>query len=238
MHVNLGDYHVRDIEFTAAFDVVDTKVGKDLSEAIFAYPNNTYKFSEVPFLGIPVDRGMTHDGLGKYLSEILTKSPGPTADIVSILKNTETDVVVNYLPVGSEMATKWYVEQVLDAGCAFVNGIPVFIASQDYWAGRFLERGLPIIGDDIKSQVGATILHRVLTNLFVDRGVRLDRTYQLNFGGNTDFLNMLERERLESKKISKTNAVQSMLPYPLEDQDIHVGPSDYVPWLNDRKWIL
>jgi myo-inositol-1-phosphate synthase len=236
MHVNLGDYHVRDIEFTAAFDVVDTKVGKDLSEAIFAYPNNTYKFSEVPFLGIPVDRGMTHDGLGKYLSEILTKSPGPTADIVSILKNTKTDVVVNYLPVGSEMATKWYVEQVLDAGCAFVNGIPVFIASQDYWAGRFLERGLPIIGDDIKSQVGATILHRVLTNLFVDRGVRLDRTYQLNFGGNTDFLNMLERERLESKKISKTNAVQSMLPYPLEDQDIHVGPSDYVPWLNDRKW--
>jgi myo-inositol-1-phosphate synthase len=236
MHVNLGGYHIRDVEFTAAFDVVDTKVGKDLSEAIFAYPNNTFKFSDVPVTGIQVERGMTHDGLGKYLSEILTKSPGPTADIVGILKDTKTDVVVNYLPVGSEMATKWYVEQVLDAGCAFVNGIPVFIASQDYWAGRFLERGLPIIGDDIKSQVGATILHRVLTNLFVDRGVRLDRTYQLNFGGNTDFLNMLERERLESKKISKTNAVRSMLPYPLEDEDIHVGPSDYVPWLKDRKW--
>jgi myo-inositol-1-phosphate synthase len=236
MHVVLGGYHVRDIEFTAAFDVVDTKVGKDLSEAIFAYPNNTYKFMDVPHLGVPVSRGMTHDGLGKYLSQILTKAPGPTADIIGILKETKTDVVVNFLPVGSEMATKWYVEQILEAGCAFVNGIPVFIASQDYWGKRFRDRGLPVVGDDIKSQVGATIMHRVLTSLFVDRGVRLDRTYQLNFGGNTDFLNMLERERLESKKISKTNAVTSMLPYPLPETNVHVGPSDYVPWLTDRKW--
>jgi len=236
MHVNLGGYHVGDIEFTAAFDVVTTKVSKDLSEAIYAYPNNTYKFCEVPYQNVNVERGMTHDGLGKYVSEMVEKAPGPTADIVGILKSTNTDVVVNFLPVGSEMATKWYVEQVLDAGCAFVNGIPVFIASQDYWAGRFLERGLPIIGDDIKSQVGATIVHRVLTSLFVDRGVQLDRTYQLNFGGNTDFINMLERERLESKKISKTGAVTSMLPYTLEKGDVHVGPSDYVPWLTDRKF--
>lgn len=236
MHTNLGGYHIRDIEFTAAFDVVDTKVGKDLSEAIYAYPNNTYKFFDVPHLNVPVARGMTHDGLGKYLSQILKKSPGPTADIVGILKSTKTDVVVNFLPVGSEMATKWYVEQVLEAGCAFVNGIPVFIASQEYWGNRFRERGLPIIGDDVKSQVGATILHRVITSLFVDRGVRLDHTYQLNFGGNTDFLNMLERERLESKKISKTNAVTSMLPYPMPADDVHVGPSDHVPWLTDRKW--
>ena len=199
MHVNLGGYRVSDIQFTAAFDVVDTKVGKDLSEAIYAFPNNTYKFMDVPQLNVPVKRGMTHDGLGKYLSQILKKAPGPTADIVGILKETKTDVVVNYLPVGSEMATKWYVEQILEAGTAFVNGIPVFIASQEYWQKRFRERGLPVIGDDIKSQVGATILHRVLTRLFVDRGVRLDRTYQLNFGGNTDFMNMLERERLESK---------------------------------------
>jgi myo-inositol-1-phosphate synthase len=236
MHVNLGGYHIRDVVFTAAFDVVDTKVGKDLSEAIFSHPNNTIKFCEVPYLNVPVSRGMTHDGLGKYLSQIVKKAPGPTADIIGILKETKTDVVVSYLPVGSEMATKWYVEQVLEAGCAFVNAIPVFIASQDYWANRFKERGLPIIGDDIKSQVGATITHRVLTSLFVDRGVRLDRTYQLNFGGNTDFLNMLERDRLESKKISKTNAVTSMLPYPLAQDNVHVGPSDYVPWLTDRKW--
>lgn len=236
MHANLGGYHIRDIEFTAAFDVVDTKVGKDLSEAIFAYPNNTYKFANVPHLEIPVYRGMTHDGLGKYLSQIVKKSPGPTDDIMGILKETQTNVVINFLPVGAEMATKWYVEQILDAGCAFVNGIPVFIASQEYWAKRFRDRGLPIIGDDIKSQVGATILHRVLTSLFVDRGVRLDRTYQLNFGGNSDFLNMLERERLESKKISKTGAVTSMLPYPIQAGDVHVGPSDHVPWLTDRKW--
>ena len=236
MHVNLGGYHVRDIEFTAAFDVVDTKVGKDLSEAIFAFPNNTYKFAEVPKLKIPVSRGMTHDGLGKYLSQIVKKAPGPTDDIIKILKETQTDVVINYLPVGSEMATKWYVEQLLDAGCGMVNAIPVFIASSEYWGPRFAERGLPIIGDDIKSQVGATILHRNLTSLFVDRGVRVDHTYQLNFGGNTDFMNMLERERLESKKISKTGAVTSMLPYAIDEEDIHVGPSDYVPWLKDRKF--
>ncbi|MDR3574846.1 MAG: inositol-3-phosphate synthase [Anaerolineaceae bacterium] len=236
MHVNLGGYHISDIEFTAGIDVVDTKVGKDLSEAIFAYPNNTYKFTDVPHMNVPVYRGMTHDGLGKYLSQILKKAPGKTDDIVRILKETKTDVVVSYLPVGSEMATKWYVEQVLEAGCGMVNCIPVFIASTEYWGNRFRERGLPIIGDDIKSQVGATILHRMLTSLFVDRGVKLDRTYQLNFGGNTDFLNMLERERLESKKISKTGAVTSMLPYTLDPDNIHVGPSDYVPWLTDRKF--
>lgn len=236
MHVNLGGYHIRDIEFTAAFDVVSGKVGEDLSKAIFAHPNNTVKFSDVPEMGVTVNRGMTHDGLGKYLSMVVEKSPGPTDDIVGILKETKTDVVVSYLPVGSEMATKWYVEQVLEAGCAFVNCIPVFIASSDYWVGRFKERGLPLIGDDIKSQVGATITHRVLTSLFQDRGVKIDHTYQLNFGGNMDFYNMLERDRLESKKISKTGAVTSMLDYKLKPEDIHVGPSDYVPWLTDRKW--
>jgi len=236
MHVNLGGYHISDIEFSAAFDVVEGKVGKDLSEAIFAHPNNTYKFSDVPNLGVPVHRGMTHDGIGKYLSEVVTKAPGPTADIVQILKDTKTDVVVSYLPVGSEMATKWYVEQILEAGCGFVNCIPVFIAREPYWQKRFQERGLPVIGDDIKSQVGATITHRVLTNLFLDRGVQIDRTYQLNFGGNTDFLNMLERERLDSKKISKTNAVTSQIPYDVGVENVHVGPSDYVPWLKDRKW--
>lgn len=236
MNVTLGGYHVGDIEFTAAFDVNHTKVGKDLSEAIFAEPNNTIKFSDVPNLGVKVYRGMTHDGLGKYLDEVIVKAPGPTDDIVSILKETKTDVVINYLPVGSEMATKWYVEQVLEAGCGFINCIPVFIASQKYWQKRFESRRLPIIGDDIKSQVGATITHRILTNLFRERGVRLDRTYQLNFGGNTDFMNMLERERLESKKISKTRAVTSQLNYGLPDENCHVGPSDYVPWLSDRKW--
>lgn len=236
MHVNLGGYHIRDIEFSAAFDINVTKVGKDLSEAIFAEPNNTYRFAEVPYLGVKVHRGMTHDGIGKYLGQVIKKAPGPTDDIVGILKNTKTDVVISYLPVGSEMATKWYVEQVLEAGCAFINCVPVFIASQEYWRRRFEERNLPIIGDDIKSQVGATITHRVLTNLFRERGVRLDRTYQLNFGGNTDFLNMLERERLESKKISKTNAVTSQLDYTISEDDAHVGPSDYVPWLTDRKW--
>src|SRR5512133_3232031 len=236
MHVNLGGYHIRDIEFTVGIDINVTKVGKDISEAIFAEPNNTFKFSDVPNLNAPVVRGMTHDGLGKYLSQVITKAPGPTADIVKILKDTKTDVVVSYLPVGSEMATKWYVEQILEAGCAFVNAIPVFIASSEYWGERFRQKGLPIIGDDIKSQVGATILHRVLTSLFVDRGVKLDRTYQLNFGGNTDFLNMPERERLESKKISKTGAVTSMLPYQLDKDNVHVGPSDYVPWLQDRKF--
>lgn len=236
MHVRLGDYHVGDIEFSAAFDIDANKVGKDLSEAIFTPPNNTYKFADVPHLGVPVHRGMTHDGLGRYLSQVIHKAPGSTDDIVGILRDTHTDVVVSYLPVGSEMATKWYVEQILDAGCAFVNCVPVFIARERYWQKRFEERGLPIIGDDIKSQVGATIVHRVLTRLFGDRGVRLDRTYQLNFGGNTDFLNMLERERLESKKISKTNAVTSQLDFNLPAEDVHVGPSDYVPWLADRKF--
>ncbi len=236
MHVELGGYHIRDIEFTAAFDINCTKVGKDLAEAIYAEPNNTYKFADVPRTGVIVRRGMTHDGLGKYLSQVITKAPGPTDDIAGILKDTRTDVVISYLPVGSEMATKWYVEQVLEAGCAFINCIPVFIASQPYWQKRFEERGVPLIGDDIKSQVGATITHRILTNLFRQRGVRLDRTYQLNFGGNTDFMNMLERERLESKKISKTNAVTSQLDYQLSSDQAHVGPSDYVPWLADRKW--
>lgn len=236
MHVNLGGYHIHDIEFTAAFDVVSSKVGFDLSEAIFAHPNNTVKFADVPQMDVPVYRGMTHDGIGKYVSTVVEKAPGPTADIVGILKETKTDVVVSYLPVGSEMATKWYVEQILEAGCAFVNCIPVFIASSDYWAGRFRERGLPLIGDDIKSQVGATITHRVLAALYDNRGVHLDHTYQLNFGGNMDFYNMLERTRLESKKISKTGAVTSQIPYKMDEKDIHVGPSDYVPWLTDRKW--
>ncbi|HLE80338.1 MAG TPA: inositol-3-phosphate synthase [Dehalococcoidia bacterium] len=236
MHINLGGYHVSDIQFVAAFDIDRSKVGKDLSEAIFLPPNNTYKFCDVPPLGVPVQRGMTHDGLGKYLSQVITKAPGATADIVGILKETETHVVVSYLPVGSEEATKWYVEQILDAGCAFVNCIPVFIAREKYWQKRFAAKGLPIIGDDIKSQVGATITHRVLTRLFRDRGVKLEKTYQLNFGGNTDFYNMLERERLESKKISKTGAVTSQLDYDIGKDNIHVGPSDYVPWLQDRKW--
>ena len=236
MHVRLGGYHISDIEITCGIDIDKNKVGKDVSHAIFSKPNNTYKFADVPNLNAPVYRGMTHDGLGKYLSKIIEKAPGPTDDIVQILKDTQTDVVVSYLPVGSEEATKWYVEQVLRARVAFVNCIPVFIAREMYWQKRFEEAGVPIIGDDIKSQVGATITHRVLTRLFEDRGVRLDRTYQLNFGGNTDFLNMLERERLESKKISKTNAVTSQLSRELPQDDVHVGPSDYVPWLSDRKW--
>ncbi|MBN1644356.1 MAG: inositol-3-phosphate synthase [Dehalococcoidales bacterium] len=238
MHVNLGGYHVRDINFVAAFDIDKNKVGKDLAEAIYTKPNNTFKFCDVPTTGVTVQRGMTLDGLGKYLSQIIEKAPGPTANIVKILKDTKTDVVLNYLPVGSEMATKWYVEQILNAGCGFINCIPVFIASAKNkdWAERFAEKGLPIIGDDIKSQVGATIVHRVLTRLFGDRGVKLEKTYQLNFGGNTDFLNMLERERLESKKISKTNAVTSQLDFKLPPEDVHVGPSDYVPWLLDRKF--
>ncbi|MDQ5864698.1 MAG: inositol-3-phosphate synthase [Chloroflexota bacterium] len=236
MHTRLGGYHVSDIEFSAAFDVDKNKVGKDLSEAIFVSPNNTIKFSDVPHLGVPVHRGMTHDGLGQYLSTVIEKAPGQTADIVKILKETRTDVIINYLPVGSEMATKWYVEQALEARVGFINCIPVFIAREEYWRKRFEDRGLPIIGDDIKSQVGATITHRVLTRLFRERGVRIDRTYQLNFGGNMDFYNMLERSRLESKKISKTNAVTSQLDYELGENNVHVGPSDYVPWLEDRKW--
>jgi len=236
MHVNLGGYHVRDVEFTAAFDVTTDKVGEDLADAIWAHPNDTIKFADVPQTGVKVSRGMTHDGLGKYISQVVTKAEGETSDVVGILRDTKTDVVVNYLPVGSEMATKWYTEQVLEAGCAMVNCMPVFIAREPYWQRRFEEKGVPIIGDDIKSQVGATITHRVLTSLFRERGVRLDKTMQLNVGGNSDFLNMLERERLESKKISKTNAVTSMLDYDLGEKNVHVGPSDYVPWLTDRKW--
>ena len=236
MHVDLGGYHISDIEFTAAFDVVKGKVGEDLADAMWAFPNDTIKFADVPKTGIKVSRGMTHDGIGKYLSQIVEKAPGQTADIVGILKETGTDVVVNYLPVGSEAAAKWYAEQILEAGVAMVNCMPVFIAREPYWQKRFEEAGVPIIGDDIKSQVGATISHRVLTSLFRERGVHLDRTMQLNVGGNSDFLNMLERDRLESKKISKTNAVTSMLDYDLGEKNVHVGPSDYVPWLTDRKW--
>src|SRR5881227_1003586 len=236
MHVDLGGYHIRDIEFTAAFDVVKGKVGEDLADAMWAHPNDTYKFADVPKTGIKVSRGMTHDGIGKYVSEVVEKAPGETDDVVGILKETGTDVVVNYLPVGSEEATKWYTEQILNAGCAMVNCMPIFIARESYWQRRFEEKGLPIIGDDIKSQVGATITHRVLMSIFRDRGVKVDRTFQLNFGGNADFLNMLERERLESKKISKTYSIKSTLPYEIEDKNIHVGPSDHVPWLEDRKW--
>jgi len=236
MHVTLGGYHISDIEFVAAFDIDSNKVGQDLSEAIFTLPNNTYKFAEVPHMDLPVSRGMTHDGLGKYLKQVITKAPGSTSNIVQILKETETDVVVNFLPVGSEMATKWYVEQILEAGCGLVNCIPVFIARERYWQGRFEERNLPLIGDDIKSQVGATIVHRVLARLFRERGVRLERTSQLNIGGNMDFYNMLERARLESKKISKTNAVTSQLDYDIGEKNVYIGPSDYVPWLEDRKW--
>jgi len=236
MHVDLGGYHIRDIEVVAAFDVVKGKVGVDIAEAMWAHPNDTIKFADVATTGIKVNRGMTLDGLGKYLSEIVEKDDGPTDDIVGILKERQVDVVVNYLPVGSEDAVRWYAEHIMSAGCAMVNCMPVFIAREDYWNKRFQDAGVPIIGDDIKSQVGATITHRVLTSLFRERGVHLDKTMQLNVGGNSDFLNMLERERLESKKISKTNAVTSMLDYDLGAKNVHVGPSDYVPWLTDRKW--
>ncbi len=236
MRPRLGEYHVGDIEFSAAFDIDEQKVGRDLGEAIFAPPNNTVRFADVPRLEVPVQRGMTHDGLGQYLSRLIRKAPGSTADIAGILRDTRTDVVVNFLPVGSEMATKWYVEQVLDAGCGFVNCIPVFIAREAYWRRRFEEAALPVVGDDVKSQVGATIVHRALTRLFMDRGVRLERTSQLNVGGNTDFYNMLERERLASKKMSKTDAVRAELRHDLPETAVHIGPSDYVPWLEDRKW--
>ncbi len=236
MHPTIGGYEIGDINVVAAFDVDNNKVGKDLSEAVFAKPNNTIRIADVPPTGVTVDRGMTHDGLGKYVSDVVEKAPGPTADVTRILKERECDVVISYLPVGSETATKWYVEQILNAGCGFINCVPVFIAREDYWQSRFEDRGLPVIGDDIKSQLGATITHRVLTRLFHDRGVTVDRTYQLNFGGNTDFLNMLERERLASKKISKTNAVTSQFDDQIADDNIHIGPSDHVPWLHDRKW--
>ncbi|WP_235924869.1 inositol-3-phosphate synthase [Roseomonas harenae] len=236
MNVELGGYHVRDIELSAAFDVNASKVGRDLADAILAPPNNTHQFATVAPTGVMVERGATFDGIGRYLSAEITESDLPVADVAGVLERSRTDVVVSYLPVGSQRATEWYAEQALKAGCAFVNCIPVFIASNPEWRKRFEARGLPIIGDDIKSQVGATIVHRVLANLFRERGVRLDRTYQLNFGGNADFLNMLERERLESKKISKTQAVTSQFEIPLPAQDVHVGPSDHVPWLTDRKW--
>jgi Myo-inositol-1-phosphate synthase len=235
MHVNLGGYFPRDIVFSAAFDVSRDKVGLDLSEAIVAAPNNTVRFATVPHLGVPVRRGPTSDGLGRYLKDQIRESVDDVVDVAAILRETQTEVLISYLPVGSEAATRWYAEQALEAGCAFINCIPVFIASDLQWQQRFSQRGLPLLGDDIKSQVGATIVHRVLTDLFRKRGVRLDRTYQLNFGGNTDFLNMLERERLESKKISKTQAVTSQLGHPMRSDQVHVGPSDYVPWMEDRK---
>ncbi len=237
MHVNLGGYHIRDIEFVAAFDVDAEKVGKDLSEAIFRGQNNTYVFHRPPTLGVEVMRGPTMDGLGYYLKQVIEESSAPPVDVAEVLRSTQADVLINYLPVGSEQAVRWYMEQALEAGVAVVNAMPVFIASDPEWQQRFFDAGLPIIGDDIKSQVGSTITHRILTRLFEDRGVRIDRTYQLNFGGNTDFLNMLERERLVSKKISKTQAVTSQLSESeLPPENIHVGPSDYIPWLQDRKW--
>jgi myo-inositol-1-phosphate synthase len=236
MNVELGGYHVGDIEIASAFDISADKVGLDVAEAVFARPNNTQKFSAVPRTGVTVRRGKTLDGLGKYLREEIPEAAGPEANVAEILDRSRTDVLVSYLPVGSQQATEYYAEQALEAGCAFVNCIPVFIASDPKWRRRFETRRVPLVGDDIKSQVGATIVHRVLTNLFRERGVRLDRTYQLNFGGNTDFQNMLERERLESKKISKTQAVTSQLDMPLAAEDVHVGPSDFVPWLTDRKF--
>ncbi|MDT7891563.1 MAG: inositol-3-phosphate synthase [Thermoproteota archaeon] len=236
MHVRLGGYHVGDIEFVAAFDIDKNKVGKDLSEAIFQPPNCTIKFAEVPKLGVEVMRGMTHDSLGKYLQKIIEKHPSPTVDVADVLKSSQADLVINYLPVGSESATKWYVEQALEARVGFINAIPVFIAREKRWQEIFYKRNVPIIGDDVKSQLGATILHRTLVKLFVDRGIKIDRTFQLNIGGDTDFLNMLERERLESKKISKTQAVTSLIPYDIGEDNIHIGPSDYVKWLQGRKW--
>ena len=236
MHVNLGGYHVSDIEVVAAFDIASTKVGRDVAEAIYAAPNNTKRFADVPPTGVIVQRGNTLDGIGKYLKDEITEADAPVADVAAELRDAEVDVLVSYLPVGSEMASQFYAEEALKAGCGFVNCIPAFIASKPEWEQRFAAAGLPIVGDDIKSQVGATIIHRMLANLFRDRGVRLDHTYQLNFGGNTDFLNMLERERLQSKKISKTQAVTSQFHVPLPADDVHVGPSDHVPWLTDRKW--
>ncbi len=236
MHVRLGGYHISDIEIVAAFDIDKNKVGKDLSEAIFQPPNCTLKFADVPKLGVEVMRGMTHDSIGKYLQRVIEKHPSPTVDVADILKSTNADMVINYLPVGSESATKWYVEQALEAKVGFINAIPVFIAREKRWQEIFEKRKVPLIGDDVKSQLGATILHRVLAKLFVDRGVKIDRTFQLNIGGDMDFFNMLERERLESKKISKTQAVTSVIPYEIGEDNIHIGPSDYVKWLQNRKW--
>jgi myo-inositol-1-phosphate synthase len=236
MHSAIGGYRVGDIAISAAFDVNASKVGRDVAKAIMARPNNTKVFAAVPELGVTVERGPTLDGIGHYLKQEISESPQPAADVTEVLRESGTEVLVSYLPVGSEKATRFYAERAIEAGCAFVNCIPVFIASDPAWRRRFEAAGLPLVGDDIKSQVGATIVHRVLTRLFRERGVRLDRTYQLNFGGNTDFLNMLERERLESKKLSKTRSVTSQLDVPLAPENIHIGPSDHVPWLNDRKW--
>jgi myo-inositol-1-phosphate synthase len=238
MHVELGGYHVRDVEVVAAFDVDAAKVGKDVADAIFTAPNNTIKFSDVPPTGITVQKGRTLDGLGTYYRQVVTESDAPEVDVVQVLKDNRVDVLVCYLPVGSEQAARHYAQCALDSGVAFVNALPVFIASDLAWAKKFRDAGVPIVGDDIKSQVGATITHRVLAKLFEDRGVELDRTYQLNFGGNMDFMNMLERERLVSKKISKTQSVQSQLEEPLSKENIHIGPSDHVPWLEDRKWAM
>jgi Myo-inositol-1-phosphate synthase len=236
MHVRLGGYHISDIEFVAAFDIAKNKVGKDLSEAIFEKPNCTLKFAEVPKLGVEVMRGMTHDSIGKYLQNVIEKHPSPTVDVADVLKSAGADVVINYLPVGSESATKWYVEQALEARTGFINAMPVFIAREKRWQEIFEKRQVPLIGDDVKSQLGATILHRSLAKLFVDRGIIIDRMYQLNVGGDTDFLNMLERERLASKKVSKTQAVTSIIPYQIDPNNIHIGPSDYIPWLEGKKW--
>ncbi|MEQ4208367.1 inositol-3-phosphate synthase [Actinopolymorpha sp. B17G11] len=236
MHVEFGPYHVRDVQFVAAFDVDAKKVGQDIADAIGASENNTIKICDVPPTGVTVQRGPTFDGLGKYYRETITESDQDPVDVVQTLKDTGTDVLVSYLPVGSEQADRFYAQCALDAGVAFVNALPVFIATDPAWAKKFTDAGLPIVGDDIKSQVGATITHRVLSKLFEDRGVVVDRTYQLNFGGNMDFMNMLERDRLESKKISKTQSVTSQIPRELEKRNVHVGPSDHVPWLDDRKW--
>ena len=240
MHVNFGEYHVRDVEFVAAFDVDDKKVGKDLAEAIIASENNTIKIADVPTTGVTVQRGHTHDGLGKYYRQTIDESGAEPVDVVATLRDAKVDVLVSYLPVGSEVADKFYAQCAIDAGVAFVNALPVFIASDPEWAAKFEAAGVPVIGDDIKSQVGATITHRVMAKLFEDRGVTLDRTYQLNVGGNMDFKNMLERERLESKKVSKTQAVTSNLTGSLagltDSRNVHIGPSDYVAWLDDRKW--
>ena len=236
MHVDLGGYHVGDIEFVAAFDIAVGKVGQELADATLAPPNNTVRFADIPPSGVVVQRGPTLDGLGKYLTDVVQEASEAPCDVAGALRAAGADIVVSYLPVGSEAASRWYAEAALAAGCGFVNCIPAFIASDPEWAARFERAGLPIVGDDIKSQVGATIVHRMLTNLFRERGVRLDRTYQLNFGGNTDFMNMLERERLQSKKLSKTRAVTSQIGAALPADDVHVGPSDHVPWLEDRKW--
>jgi len=236
MNVSLGGYHIRDIEVTAAFDVHAGKVGTDIGQAIYVEPNNTHVFQDVEKSGVEVSAGPVHDGIGHWLKDVIPVTETKPVDVADVLKQTGTEILINYLPVGSEIASRYYVEEALKAGCAVINCVPVFIASDKQWSERFESAGLPIVGDDIKSQVGATIIHRTLAHLLGQRGVRLDRTYQMNYGGNTDFLNMLEHERLKSKKLSKTRAVNSQIDFPLEDKNIHIGPSDHVPWLEDRKW--